>query len=142
MFYSLTNNQEIYLVLCELVNDPYIAQNILNFKNEIEKKNALEYHTNRWENICSKYFKEIDTKKFPQDYSIIFIDPDEQQGANHYSIKIDHDLDFFKETRISYQIISLIHRLIKGNKYNYKINDKQEGILSSMLMDEMKQLKL
>ena len=36
MFYSLTNNQEIYLVLCELVNDPYIAQNILNFKNEID----------------------------------------------------------------------------------------------------------
>ena len=41
MFYSLTNNQEIYLVLCELVNDPYIAQNILNFKNEIEKKKCI-----------------------------------------------------------------------------------------------------
>ena len=142
MFYSLTNDQEIYLVLCELVNDPYIAQNILNFKNEIEKKETLEYHINRWENITSKYFKAIDTRKFPKHYSLIFTDPDEQDEANHFSVKIDHDLDFFKETRISYQIIDLIHKLIKDNKYYFKINDKQEGILSSMLMNEMKLLTL
>ena len=40
MYYALTNDQEIYLILCELVSDPYIAENILNFNRQKLSKNV------------------------------------------------------------------------------------------------------
>ena len=145
MYYALTNDQEIYLILCELVSDPYIAENILNFKNEIEKKDALEYHTNRWENICSKYFNALDTRYCK--YSFILSD-------ETFIIKKDHILDFYNETGISYQVVNLIHELIKkimyynytisgikifpGNGIAVRFNDKLYSVLAKKIMLKMK----
>jgi len=67
-------------------------------------------------------------------------------------IKNDFKLDYYNYTRISYQIIELIHELIKlknekyltkdqGYKYWLEHDDKLYSILANKLSDSMKNIK-
>ena len=57
MEYALTNDEQIFGILQLKITIPQLSKYILNLKKEMEEKETLEYHMNRWENIAGNYFK-------------------------------------------------------------------------------------
>ena len=47
----------IYLLLSTKIYEPNIINKIINKTKEIEDKETLQYHTERWETIAGSYFK-------------------------------------------------------------------------------------
>jgi hypothetical protein len=85
-------------------------------KNTVENKEALHYHTDRWESIALKYIK-----------------AGEKNELSHHSMmairnrpRVDPCLDFFKETGISYQIRYLVLDLLKVHENDIDWLDVRE----------------
>jgi hypothetical protein len=148
MEFSLTKDENIYGILRLFINEPHICKGIIKYKKYLEEKETLNYHYNRWENIAGSHYILRDTHhSYNEDkFSYIF-------NSEEYIVKVDHKLDFFKLTGISYQIVDLIHELIKlkndnliQNTFikNYKdylsYDDKLYSILSKKIMEKMKKL--
>lgn len=143
MEYSLTNDENIYGILRIFINEPFICKYIIKYKKYLEEKETLDYHFKRWEDIAGSHYILHDTHEGK--FSYIFNEVD-------YIIKPDHKLNFFNLTGISYQVIELLHELIKINRicsdnthiedYKYWINndDKLYTILSKKIMFEMKKI--
>ena len=114
---NLSSNQEIFLLLKELLNhNKDVCKIILKQKKEIERIENQNYYQIRYEKIAKEhYYLHINhTGKF----SII-------HDSKYYIIKKDFKLDYYNYTGISYQIIELIHELIKLK--NHKYLSKDEG---------------
>ena len=138
---NLSSNQENFLLLKELLNhNKDICKIILKYKKEIEKNENKNYYKIRYEKIAKEhyYLHANHTGKF----SII-------HDSKIYIIKNDFKLDYYNYTGISYQIIELIHELIKlknekyitkdqGYKYWLDHDDKLYYMLANKLSDSMK----
>ena len=143
MEYSLENDEKIRLYLKYLIPIPEICNKIIKLKNDSEKTEALNYHIDRWINIAGEFYYTRDNHT--DKYSYIFDNSD-------YIIKVDHKLDFYQITGISYQIIELIHELIRinhENSWDFEINDKKEWLkyddalfsnLANKIMIEMRRI--
>ena len=143
MEYALSNDENIYGILRLFINEPSICKNIIKYKKYLEEKETLDYHFKRWEDIAGSHYILHDTHEGK--FSYIFNEED-------YIVKPDHKLIFFNFTGISYQVIELLHELIKINRicsenthiedYKYWINndDKLYTILSKKIMFEMKKI--
>jgi hypothetical protein len=101
---NLRKDEEIYLLLLKFISEPNICKYIIKEKNILEKKEILEYHYERWKNISCLHY-EIH-KNHMDKFSYVL-------DSKKYIIKPDYDLSFYKKTGISYQILELIHELIK-----------------------------
>ena len=100
-----TSNEMILLILKELVNhNTDICKLIMKKKKEIESKETMEYYYGRWENISGSHYRLHDTHDGK--FSYIFNDME-------YIVKKDHKPIFYNLTGISYQVVELIHQLIK-----------------------------
>tara|TARA_B110001469_G_C9597331_1_gene296659 strand:+ start:62 stop:505 length:444 start_codon:yes stop_codon:yes gene_type:complete len=101
----LSPDEIILLYLKELINHNVdICKFILKIKKKIEKEEIMEWYIARWENIAGAHYILHDTHY--EKFSLIY-------NENDYIVKPDHKLSFYKITGISYQIIELIHELIK-----------------------------
>ncbi len=86
-----------------------IRNKIINYKTIKEKKEALEYHSERWETISSKYFRSFEITNHSNNnrlyYSYVL-------DNKYYVSEADRNLDFYNETGISYQVRDLLLDLI------------------------------
>ena len=118
---NLKKDEEIYLLLLKFISEPNICKYIIEEKIILEKKEILEYHYERWKNISCLHY-EIH-KNHMGKFSYIL-------DSKIYVVKPDYDLSFYKKTGISYQILELIHELIKikGEFYQWfkEINNFKE----------------
>jgi hypothetical protein len=105
---NLSSDEEILLLLKELLNHNLdICSSILKFKLKKEKRENQEYYDERYNKIAKEHY--YLHKNHENKFSYIFND-------ESYIIKNDFKLDFFNYTGISYQIVELIHVLIKERK--------------------------
>ena len=139
----LTADESILLCLKELVNHNIdVCKLIIKKKKEIESKETMDYYYDRWENIAGSHYRLHDTHDGK--YSLIW-------DASNYSVKKDHNPIFYNLTGISYQIIELLHQLIKIHrvdsensriedyKYWLTYNDKLYSFLADKIMIDMKE---
>jgi len=138
---ALKRDEIIRLYLKVFIPINEICNEIIKIKNEEEKRETLEYHMNRWETIAGEYYYTRDNHigKF----SYVF-------DNTKYVIKPDHRMNFYKLTGVSYQVIELIHELIRilhENSWDFEIDDKADWLkyddalyseLSKRIMDEMR----
>ena len=145
MIKNLSSNGEILLLLKELLNHNIdICISILKLKSKIEIKENLNYHKIRYEKIAKEhyYLHKNHTGKFS------YIHNNEL-----YVLKNDFKIVYYNYTGISYQIIELIHQLIKlkndkyitryeGYKYWLKNDDKLYTLLAKKITDSMNMIKI
>src|SRR6056300_345827 len=117
---ALKRDEIIRLYLKVFIPINEICNEIIKIKNEEEKRETLEYHMNRWETIAGEYYYTRDNHigKF----SYVF-------DNTKYVIKPDHRTNFYKLTGVSYQVIELIHELIRilhENSWDFEIDDKAD----------------
>jgi len=150
MIYSLKKEQLISLYLSRVIPISEIRYLIINRKNKMETEETLDYHMKRWTNIADSHYTTHDTH-FGK-FSII-------HDSTNYVVKPDHRLDFYNVTGVSYQIVELIHELIKRHYFilpggairlafpylncHYekflKEEDKLYSQLANLIMKEMKE---
>ena len=129
----LSSDETILLYLKCLCNEVSICKYILYYKKSIEYDENMKYHIYRWVNIVGVYM--FDNTKYFSSSSFIL-------NVNIFTVKKDVNPRFYNITGISYQIINMIHQLVKIFKTNdnrwLKYQDKLFSILSCKIMDEMK----
>ena len=140
----VTKDESILLILKELVNHNIdVCKLIIQQKKSLEAKETMEYYYDRWENIVGSFYRLRETDE--DKYSLIC-------DYTTFVVKKDHDPIFYNLTGISYQVIDLIHLLIKLHKvdrddtqetfiWNYKYwlerDDKLYSVLTNKLMRAM-----
>tara|TARA_B100000925_G_C21822985_1_gene393761 strand:+ start:192 stop:653 length:462 start_codon:yes stop_codon:yes gene_type:complete len=140
----VTKDESILLILKELVNHNIdVCKLIIQQKKSLEAKETMEYYYDRWENIAGSFYRLRETDE--DKYSLI---------CDHttFVVKKDHNPIFYNLTGISYQVIDLIHLLIKLHKvdrddtqetfiWNYKYwlerDDKLYSVLTNKIMRAM-----
>ena len=126
-------NSDEYILAClkRKISETNICKKILKLKKETEKKEIDEYYLERWENIAGVHYMLHDTHlgKFSHIWD-----------ETSYIIIKDHKSLFYDRTGISYQVIELIHELIKKShdKEWFKYDDNLYSILANKIMIEMK----
>jgi len=100
-------NKEIYDLLLLKLGDPYLSKYIIEIKEKIEKKEALDYHIERWETISGKYFRSQELFTGDKKYYSYVLD------SKYYIFEKDRVLDFYNETGISFQNRDLLLNVIK-----------------------------
>ena len=146
---ELTNDQQISLLLSKFIPIEPIRYKIIQMKNKKEKKEALDYHIERWETISSKYLKSLSLERdchgvvIPQSYSI---------DSKYFVSNKDKCLEFYNETGISYQVRDLLLDILQcpmGSLFTENIMDctlfewrKEDDKIYSILSEEiMKKFK-
>jgi hypothetical protein len=130
MIITLSTNKRIIFLLSQLINEPGICEKIVEIKDKEEKKDVLKYHYERWENIAGSHYQLHDTHVGK--FSII-------HDENNYIVKKDHKPIFYNITGISYQVVELIHELIRiFNKEWLQYDDMLYSKLADLIMDEYK----
>jgi len=155
MDYPLKSDQLIYLYLSIFLPIDEICYKIIDYKNRLERKDTLDYHMDRWNNIAGSHYRLHDTHK--NKISLIYNEKD-------YIVFADHRNDFYGLTGVSYQVVELIHSLIKiknetnifydddvyrcarswqvyfeaGSKGALHVADKLYSLLANLIMKEMK----
>lgn len=107
------SDNTILMYLYNFIPEISICKNILKYKKDLENIDTMKYHIERWENIAGEhhYMHDNHNNKF----SYIF-------DETNYIVKVDMLPKFYNLTGISYQVIELIHELIKL-KNEYKLHD-------------------
>ena len=143
MEYSLKRDECIRLYLKVFISIPEICNKIIKLKNHMEKVDTLDYHIDRWVTIAGEHYYTKDNHYGKFSYV---------QDTSNYIIKRDHRLGFYQMTGISYQIVDLIHELIRINHekaWDFEIADKKDWIkyddelysnLSNKIMIEMRRI--
>ena len=135
---ALTNNEEILMGLLSIIPILPICKGIIDLKDEIERKDTLNYHVERWVTISSLYFRSfelsdgIDKTRRYISYTI---------NDEEYISEPDTNLDYFHETGVSYQIRDLLLSILKTKeweKHHWKEiredDDKLYYVLSGHIM--------
>jgi len=145
MEYSLSNNEYIFLYLSQLIPINDIIIKIINIKEELEKKETLEYYKDRWLNISLVYYDLIGKEGM---YNFSYINCD----GIPIAIK-DISSKFYDNTNISYQVRSFLLEILscpiskderildENNNLWRKNDDKIYAILSEKIMKIMKKNK-
>tara|TARA_Y100000768_G_C23939675_1_gene664459 strand:- start:411 stop:836 length:426 start_codon:yes stop_codon:yes gene_type:complete len=135
MEYGLTRDQKTYLLLLTKINEPYLCRYIIHLKNEGERIDAYNYHSERWRDIVLSYFQCLKTR-YPT-YSYVF-------NGEKFIANIDKNLEFFNKTGISYQVRELVMSLINEYKDDTiseeekKLWRKEDDILYGKLAQKVK----
>ena len=117
---NLTNDQQISLLLSQFIPIEPIRYKIIQMKNKKEKQETLEYHTERWATISSKYFRSLEKKT----YSYVL-------NSKYYISEKDRCLEFYNETGISYQVRSLLLEILNCElEVAYWMKPYSENILN------------
>ena len=123
------NDKKIYILIREKIKDPYLTQYIISLKKDIEKKENLEYHINKYNYMIKPYlnYKIQDRKK----YSLIF---DEKT----YHIENDIDNKFFIDNNIVIDKVlsSEWCRCKQTAEYAFNNNYKSKSFLNSFFSQE------
>ena len=101
---ALTKEKLISLYLSRLIPIDEIRHRVIKMKNILEDEDTFDYHNDRWSSIAGSHYIAHDTHQ--NKFSYIFND-------GRSVVHIDHKMDFYNLTGISYQIVELIHELIK-----------------------------
>jgi len=140
---SPTNDENIIDVFLCIIPVIEICERIVYFKNDAEKKEALEYHVESWERIAGAYFRSIE-KNYPT-YSYV--------GWQAFSGPVfialpDNIRDFYDVTGCPYQVRETVLQQIEelysmekaiGNaKVWFYEDDKQLSILTDKILQKMK----
>lgn len=148
----LTSNEEIKMILSRFINESYICDKIIEYKNIIEETDTREYHIRMWDIIAGAYFKGIDksSKNTKHDMSYVL---NLATRNTEYKVKLDLDLEYFQYTNTSYQVkwflLGMIKELNDNDNFNnissFKerkewlyFDDKYYGTLMSLLMNDMR----
>ena len=149
----LSSTDEIKMILSRLINELYICDKIIEYKNIIEEKENRDYHTRLWEWNAGSYFKGIDksSKNTKHDMSYVL---NMATKYTEYKVNLDLDLGYFQYTNISYQVRWFLLKLISSlseDEINFNVNislkerkewlyfdDKYYGTLMSLLMNDMR----
>jgi hypothetical protein len=134
----LTKDESTLLILKELLHhNTDVCKLIIHKKNSIENKETMDYYYDRWEKITGSFYRLHDTNdgKFSYIYN-----------GTQYIVKKDHKPTFYNLTGISYQIIELLHELIKIHRVdseNSRIEDykywlERDDKLYSVLADKIR----
>ena len=131
MEYALTNDENIFGILRYFINEPSVCKFIIKYKKFLENDETLEYYIDRWENIAGSHYILHDTLK--TGYSLIF-------NIKEYIVNIDRTPMFYNLTGLSYQVVELIHELIKikDNKKLLLEDDILYSLLGKKIMEKMK----
>ena len=130
MLITLTKNKRIEFFLSQLINEPAICEYIVQMKDDMEEEETLAYHNHQWINIAGSHYHLHDTHTGK--FSII-------HDVTHYVVKKDHKSTFYNLTGISYQVVELIHELIRiYNKEWLKYDDMLYSQLATLIMTEYK----
>ena len=135
MEYGLTSDQKTYLLLLTKINEPYLCRYIIHLKNEGERIDTYNYHSERWRDIVLSYFQCLKTR-YPT-YSYVF-------NGEKFIANIDKNLEFFNKTGISYQVRELVMSLINEYKDDTiseeekKLWRKEDDILYGKLAQKVK----
>jgi len=133
----ITKDEMILLLVKELVGHNIdVCKLIIQNKRSLEAKETVDYYHDRWENIAGSYYRVRDTDQ--DKYSLIW-------DYSKYIIKKDHNPIFYNLTGISYQVVDLIHQLIKLHRVdseNSRIEDykhwlERDDKLYSILVDKI-----
>ena len=137
---NLSIDEEILLLLKELLNHNIeICKIVLKYKKGKENLENKLYYSGRYEKIAKEHYYMHDNHVGKFSYI---------HDSHIYVLKKDFKLDYYKYTGISYQIIELIHELIKlkndkyitkDEGYEYWLNHDDElySVLSEKIMKEM-----
>jgi hypothetical protein len=127
---QLTSNQEIYLLLLSIIPNTDVCKKITIIKKKKEDEEIMTYHCGLWYDIALKFYKAKKNNFSKFSYVV--------DGVN-FVIRLDHDVDFFRNTGVSYQIKDMIHDLIRvsTDKKWLKYDDTLYSILSKKIMDRM-----
>ena len=136
---NLSKNQEMLMILFRILPVKELCKLIITLKNKYEIYEINKYYNERLKNIYKKHYHIH--KHHEKKFSYIL-------NSTKYVIKKDYDLSFYDRTGISYQIIELIHHLIKiknepliKNNKEYKewlnYDDKLYSQLSIKIMEKM-----
>ena len=142
---ELTKDKQISLFLSKFISIDAIRYKIIYFKNEIEKKEALDYHIERWETISSKYFRSFE-KGLNYSYAV---------DSKYYITEKDRCLEFYNETGISSQVrdllldilncyIEIFHEPYSDNILSctmYEWREEDDKIYSNLANEIMKKFK-
>ena len=112
MEYFKITNEELYIILLSKLNDPYLSKYIIQIKIEEEKKEkkeALEYHIERWETISSKYFNSQELSPLSCLRNIYSYVLDSKDLVNRQIFNVGEDKE-------NYRIIDIIHSIKKVTK--------------------------
>jgi len=140
---NLSSNQIIFLYLKKLLNHNLdICCHILKLKIKNEIEDNENYHKIRYEKIAKEHY--YLHKNHADKFSYI-------HNSDLYTLKNDFKLDYYNYTGISYQIVELIHELIKlkndkyieTEKYEYWLDhdDKLYSLLANKISDSMRKYK-
>lgn len=147
-----SSTDEIRMILSRLINELYICDKIIEYKNIIEEKENRDYHSRLWEWIAGSYFKGIDksSKNTKHDMSYVL---NMATKNTEYKVKLDLDLEYFQYTNTSYQVRWFLYELIRSisdSEFNISnitfkqkkewlyFDDKYYGTLMSLLMNDMR----
>lgn len=138
---NLSKNQTILMIMNRLLPIKYISIKIINMKNLLEIKETNDYYNKRYEKIAKEHY--FLYKNHTGKFSYVL-------DSKSYIVKLDFKLDYYNYTGISYQIIGLIHELIKIKSEQFKNNEEYKEwlnyddtlykILSLKISEKMKQL--
>ena len=143
MEYSLKRDEKIRLYLKVFIPIPEICNKIIKLKNDMENEDTLNYHIDRWVTIAGEHYYTRDNHYGKYSYV---------HDSSKYIIKRDHRINFYQMTGISYQIVDLIHELIRINHekaWDFEIVDKKDWLkyddelysnLSDKIMIEMRRI--
>ena len=140
----VTKDESILLILKEVLHHNIdVCKLIIQQKKSLEAKETMEYYYDRWKNIAGSFYRLRETDE--DKYSLIC-------DYTTFVVKKDHLPIFYNLTGISYQVIDLIHQLIKLHRvdrddtqetfiWNYKYwlerDDKLYSVLTNKLMRAM-----
>ena len=125
--YIVPYNSEntILMYLLTFIPEISICKLILKHKKILENIDNMDYYMERWENIAGEHYYIHDNHI--NQFSYIF-------DELNYVIKKDMSPKFFNRTGISYQIVELVHELIKlKNEYNLYDNLNTSNTYITML---------
>jgi hypothetical protein len=146
---------QVYLILSTKIIEPCIINKIINITNTKEKKEALDYHFERWETVAGNFFHSVERSPFtgdPAPYSYVL-------DSEKYIYEGDRNMSYFNETGISYQSRELLLATIKNESNDWPVtfgrdidvdnlseeskkwrlnNDKMYSILSRLITDSTK----
>tara|TARA_Y100001958_G_C21212221_1_gene537838 strand:+ start:510 stop:941 length:432 start_codon:yes stop_codon:yes gene_type:complete len=112
----------------------YIVKTLEQMKDN-ERKETLEYHIDKWNNIAGSFFEVVNSNYNKFSYVLT------TSKGREYHIKKDHITKFFNITGISYQIVELVQELIKRSHDTEWLlhDDEMYSKLADKLMIEMNQ---
>ena len=143
MIITLSNNKRIEYYLSHFIDEPEICKYIVDLKNNMEEKDAFDYHYERWETIAGTYYKsfEYNQLKARTPYSYVL-------DTQRYFTKKDRCLEYYLETGVSFQVRDLLLDIISCDfssdpilgtisKVNFTIDDT--SILSKYVKEWRKE---